>query len=1097
MRHGQTGNAQPEITGKSLAIAVTLLGLLALVIRIWNFAGLPTGCSDYGCQTATTVLTILREDNWSALLSSVPPAYGLILAAIFGLFGPGLAPLQWLGIVLGSLTIPLLYWAASRFLPRASALLGALLLAFLPWHIQLSRYPEPGTLLLPLLLLSVWARFDANQTGNSRRWLLAGLLAGSALLAAPLPLIPALLLWALLFPPLRHWRVTLLYWLVVMVGGLPRLATLQSVDFLAADLSLLERQFQSIVGQILQVHTPAALIFLLLALFGLIYLIRFLRWPLSSFLWVGLLLTLLFAALDGAAISLSTLTPLLLILCLAATVALDQFWSALTRFWSPLIRPVPFLAGASLLLLVVLGFSTRSGLAASVEEGNFATAYSGAEIAIGQFLYERFQTSVDNGGVDNTLILAPHAVLANPTTQLAARGVLAYAKRIAPLDAVEHFPFVGSPFNALPTDSDLLYVLPSSNPEILRLLFDLYESVSAEPLTDGPGGKILAFVIRVPLDRVETMRGLPTLYFAGEQAGPPESATITTPGDALDLDWRNEQPLPLPFTLQNQGALYVPESGLYRFEVEMNEDATLRLLLGDEAQPFIALDTEAGLSANQLELVQGFYPLTLTYQSGTADAHLSVRWQRPGGKTEPIPRQALYSRAVPAGLLAKYYMGNVDWPWLESEIPAQIRREPFIMPGPLAERASALLWQGKLAAPVDGSYTLTVMAAGPQRLYVDNALVLEDDEGATTEAVTLALARGWHDLRLHYRPLPGHAEMQLTWQPAGLQGGPIPPQYFAAYLPDVDTAALTLPDLPESVPLPIATAPLAIQENFQTASDTLPTGLPELPLELRWQVGNCGAGDGQLSEPRGALLMVEENRIYVADTGNRRLVAYDLGDGTPLQVYSDPQLEEPFDLGRTVTGEIFLLDATVQQIFKLDGETLTAIAQDTSFYRPRGLGVDGGGTLLVADTGGARVVILSALGEVLDQIGGPDTEIGKGQPVDVMTLPNGTIWVITSENGTLWRLDRGQGQVAIAPVNTVFGPHLAGLFDSSFFVTDPERRLLLYYSADGQPMAQFQSNLARPAGIDAATAEGNLLVTVTDSTTCTLSLWQMPLDALP
>src|SRR5690606_16151252 len=111
-----------------------------------------------------------------------------------------------------------------------------------------------------------------------------------------------------------------------------------------------------------------------------------------------------------------------------------------------------------------------------------------------------------------------------------------------------------------------------------------------------------------------------------------------------------------------------------------------------------------------------------------------------------------------------------------------------------------------------------------------------------------------------------------------------------------------------------------------------------------------------------------------------------------------------------------------------------------------------------------------------------DSPIGEGQPVDALALPNRSSWAATAADGLLWRLDSGAGRAAAAPSDTFSAPHLAGLSNSSFFLTDPARRLLLYYTPDGEATAQFSGgNFVQPVGIDAAVVEGNLLLAVTDS----------------
>lgn len=200
-------------------------------------------------------------------------------------------------------------------------------------------------------------------------------------------------------------------------------------------------------------------------------------------------------------------------------------------------------------------------------------------------------------------------------------------------------------------------------------------------------------------------------------------------------------------------------------------------------------------------------------------------------------------------------------------------------------------------------------------------------------------------------------------------------------------------------------------------------------------------------------------------------------------------------------GDIFLLDAASQTIYAFEEPQGTALPQPstTSFYRPRGMGMDLNGSFYVADTGGARIVKLNGSdGAVELQVGGPDSALGQGQPVDVMPLPTGALYAVTAQDGTLWRLDTGESWPAVAPANTFDGPHLAGLTTSNFFLSDPERRLILYYDQIGQPLGQLSSELfAKPVGVAALILEGEVLLAVSDSAACQLSLWSAPVDGLP
>jgi streptogramin lyase len=242
-------------------------------------------------------------------------------------------------------------------------------------------------------------------------------------------------------------------------------------------------------------------------------------------------------------------------------------------------------------------------------------------------------------------------------------------------------------------------------------------------------------------------------------------------------------------------------------------------------------------------------------------------------------------------------------------------------------------------------------------------------------------------------------------------------------------------------------------------------------------------------------------KLYVADTGNRRMLELDLVSGSVSRAFTEGAFQEPVDVELAPDGTLLVLDALAAAIFRIDrasGES-TPLGLETSFYRPRGLGVDSAGNIAVADTGGARVVLLDPTGALLAEFGGPQSLLGQGQPVDVLG-ESSALWTITAENGRLWRLDVLGSLVAIERSNTIDGPHLAGLPNGSFFLSDPTRRTVLYLAGTGQPLAElaYTGAFAVPTGVAAGVISGanseETYLAVSDSGACTVSLWRVRVE---
>ena len=140
------------------------------------------------------------------------------------------------------------------------------------------------------------------------------------------------------------------------------------------------------------------------------------------------------------------------------------------------------------------------------------------------------------------------------------------------------------------------------------------------------------------------------------------------------------------------------------------------------------------------------------------------------------------------------------------------------------------------------------------------------------------------------------------------------------------------------------------------------------------------------------------------------------------------QFTEPFDVVVDSEGSVVMLDAVAHRLqrFTPEGKFLAAFGREMAFYRPRGLGIDGQDNLYVADTGGIRLLKLSPDGTPLMQVGGPEEQIGPGQPTDVAVSAAGEIYLVEAMSGVLWWLDAkgtplGRWQAAQA---NLLGGHL-------------------------------------------------------------------------
>jgi hypothetical protein len=1128
----------------NLSLVAILLGV-GVLLRVWRLTSLPATCVDVECALALQLV----EGGWpQGFHAEALSLFALLTRAIYSYTGESVGALRWASAILGSLTLPAIYWTARAYVKPAGALVTLLVMALLPWAVWSSRLGSVWSAAPLLLALVLGMAGHALQRPSPRWWGFTGITLG-LLLMQPLPLWGATVVWLLLLAGAAWWaqgqvpgqtesgsRRRLIDQAVVMVGcaltvGLPLALPLWRAALLAepaaattayGPMSMVAGLLDSggatldyFMRQPLLLPWSAAL-----AWVGLATLLRWARQPRAAVVAVGLLLYAVAllgvippwvaSGLVSATMSTTVLTlpivsaaeawlPLLPFVALAIGFAADQWLTTFDRAWSSFL-PLPRAVTVALLALALL--AGRGTLALMGQLGRAgATAQSETEVAIGQYLARclRDEASDDpcsRQGENPPIFYVPPAALNHPATRLLL-GSAQQSGQVRPFDPGR---------DLLPSTTptgDLFYLVALENQPVIELLRQLYPTAQMHAEPTDRVGPTLFLVIQIPLADVLSHQGLVGRYYAGgESTGTALETRIDGP---LRFAWGSEPPLDAPFSVIWEGSLLVPSAGTYFFEIAglqgnsaTGPDAPVINLQLDGN---LVLDSSLGLTEKPEKLAQGAYQVTLRYRTSTHAADWALRWTPPGGQPEEIPRTQFYSPPLPnIGLIGTYYAGNTwDGPILTTR-KEMVLGTPVDLPAPYSVH-----WTGKLAAARAGEYFFAVTANGPVTLLLNGRETLihlpstDLASGPGYSQASIYLEKGWHTVDLRYAPA-NVSDLRVLWQPPG--SGPL--LLAGRYLLPTP-APVTISDLPLPLALELIDARLgnedfALSANLEAYQPSLslpPASLPLLIADPVWSVANgCGAGAAQFASPRGVALDAENGRVYVADSENRRVVELRLDDGTQVTSYALPEFQEPVDVAIDPQGALLALDAMTQSIFRIDratGESATLVLA-TSFYRPRGLAVDRAGNIAVADTGGARVAVLDGAGSFLTQYGGLETAVGQGQPVDVLALGD-QWWTIAADHGRLWRLDV-MGSVPVSErTNTLTGPQLAGLPDGSgFFLSDPVRRTVLYLAPSGQPVGQlgYADAFVNPMGVATSFREdGFVNLVVGDSAACTVGLWRL------
>ncbi len=1083
---------------------LTLILAVGLGVRVWRLTTLPPTCVETECSLALQ----LMEGTW-------PAAPGLdLFAALAGLawrlLGAAVPALRWASVALGVGFLPVFCWAARGVTRPAGALVGLLVAALLPWAVWTARLGSEWSAGGLLMALALGAGARALATGERRWWGATGLALG-LLIAQPIPVAAAVGAWLaalvlLAWPAAsgehpRGWGIyveqvgTLLA--AVVAVGLPGWAL--------AGLPTPDGDGLALAGGLLHSGGAALDYFLSrpllptwltgLAVVGVALVIRRSADRANSqgaaaVRTGGGALILGWALLPPAGAAADVLLPLLPCVLLAASVAADQLIAVFDQAWAALIPLRRTVVAALVVGLAVLG---RDAWALTGQLGGAgATAQNATEVAMARYLAacltgQRPDDPCSRQGDDAPLFYAPPTVLDHPTTRLLVGAALTDG-RVVPLDpARDLLPATAPP-------GDLIYLVGLDNQPVIELLQQLYPTATlvAEP-RDGEGGTLF-LVVTITREEALAHQGLAGTYIAASGSAP---ATTALDGP-LTFAWQAAAPLDAPFYAEWEGSLLAPTAGAYTFALT-GMDGPSPPVVSLQLDGKLVLDTSLGLLEQRGLLVEGYYRLTVRYRTDGPPGDWAITWTPPSGEPAPIPRAALYSPALPTlGLIGTYYAGN-SWTG-----PALTVRKDLILAADVdLPRPYSVAWTGKLAATRAGEYLFAVTANGPVVLTIDGRDVLSylpPDDLAAGPAYAQAgqyLAAGWHDITLRYAPAD-RSDLRLLWTPPGSAPSLLMGRYLLPSLAEVTPTDAPLPAAPELLDARLGDNTFALTTNLEfyaPAASAAPAALPVLLSEPVWESAQgCGADKTQLDSPRGVALDATGQRLYIADANNRRVVVLDADAGAPLDELALPEFQEPVDVAFDPNGTLLVLDAVAQAIYRVDLTTGEYGALPLAgFYRPRGLAVDAAGNVLVADTGGARVALLDALGGVVAQFGGPSTWLGKGQPVDVLAVANGSYWAIAAEHGRLWRLDVLGSVPAVERANTLTGPHLAALPDGSFFVSDPSRSTVIYVAPNGQPYGQLTAPNAfvNPTGVAATLRDGLVYVAVVDSATCRASMWRV------
>lgn len=264
-------------------------------------------------------------------------------------------------------------------------------------------------------------------------------------------------------------------------------------------------------------------------------------------------------------------------------------------------------------------------------------------------------------------------------------------------------------------------------------------------------------------------------------------------------------------------------------------------------------------------------------------------------------------------------------------------------------------------------------------------------------------------------------------------------------------------------------------------------------LEYIGVLGDRAGGMVRFADP-GGLCFDRRGRLYVADTGNDRIVVlssegqrlYEIGH----RGWGAGGLDGPVDV---VVGSdliVFVVDGGNERIekFSVEGDPVGSVPLpgEETLWRPAGAVIGATGDLYLSDLERDRVVRLNRLGRISLELGGYGRWEGQfDNPRGLALADDQSLYVADSRNGRVAIFDAlgaWSGSLMGGDLVTPWGLSIdAG---GNLFVTDPGSDRVCVYGAGGTFLFALEGDACAPGGLrepKGIAFDGDRLVYVSDS----------------
>jgi len=1071
-------------------LSFSLILLIGIALRFNQLATVPAGTWFDEAQNSLEALHILRDPNYRPVyipeLTQLPALFFYGIALSFQFLGASTLAVRIVATLAGILTILFIYLMAKEFFDVRVALVSAFLLAVSSWHVNFSRFGMNGILTPLFATMSLYFLARALRTRHWLDYVWAGLAVGLGMHSyMAFSIFPAVIILYLTMRLLTGGRSFLqAQWRGILLGVLAALLAFAPLGWYGyknpvafgmriESASIFRGKSQAEAVQAVKESTVKHLLMFNYrgdsngrhnlpgrpmlddttgVLFVLGIALSLWRWRRAAYstliVWLGVMLAPGIFSVDFEAPQAYRTIGNTVAAALLAAVAVGAIWDAFRRGFRA--RGDRVFAVALVALLAFIGYANYDAYF-NKQIKNFAVwaAYSSTESEIAK----KLQTFPDDVDVYISQIYQGHPTLKFLVPRFQGGKLF---------NLIEDVPVSRS------VNKDVVYILEPSYAYAVDLLRIIYPGGAFREEMD-PHNHVMFISGFVRKEEIAAAQGLDARYYASlDGQGTP---ILTQRDETIDYDGtRRKPPLPAPFYVEWQGSLFAQRYGTYILALESSGSGQVLV----DGTPVIT--STGGLAERPLALAQGLHALRIHVVEEKGPGKIRLLWTTPGGGREVVPRTSLCVPRVPNnGLLGSYY-ANDNW----SGPPSFMQVDPavsfFFHLNPLP-RPYSIEWKGKIEIPTAGTYRFGTEAIDFSWLYLDEKLVVDNSQEINKyKEASITLTAGLHDIRLRYLDRSNWPHVYLYWTPPGKERQVVPSRHLFVSEAAYAQATAALPPAP-STPSTLGVVPTPTPARPSPTIQVTPIAPPPATYRADAAWGQHGTAVGEFVEPRD-LTMDSAGNLYVVDYGNQRIVK--LGpDGKFLAALGTGEFRDLFALALDSENVLHALDASTGWIlrFRSDGSYIDRLDISTlSVFNPRGLAVDQGGFIYVADTGGSRILKLDKDGRFLTQWGGRGSAEGQfNDPSSLVVSPDGIVFVADANNQRVQVFDANGRFQAVWPIpgggGGVNGPRLALDKIGDLYASDPLGNRLRRLDSTGQVVLEWgepgagPDQLALPTGI--------------------------------